>query len=136
MFVLASRPTMPLDGLLQLLLEKALVVTGSDAGGSLFLVETVGQEPVLVASFRRGTLAEHLAKLLKRWHKNPSSHAAIVLHSGQPHRLEDYCHEPDHFPLLAGGRSSLWVPLLVDNRVIGILHVDWSTITGREMFES
>jgi len=50
LFVLASRPATRLDGLLQLVLEKALEVTASDAGGGLFILETSGREPALVAS--------------------------------------------------------------------------------------
>ncbi len=126
LLVLASRPATPLDGLLQFLLERALTLTASDAGGSLFLVETVGQEPVLVASSLRGTLAEPSAELVKRWQENPSSAAALVLHSGQPYRIDDHWQDPAHFPLLAGSRSSLWVPLLDGKRVMGVLQVESS----------
>lgn len=126
LLALASRSTIRLDRLLQLILGKALTVTASDAGGSLFLVETVGRGPVLVASCLRGTLAESPANLLKRWKENPRSPAAIVLHSGQPYCIEDHRHDPAHFPLLASSRSSLWVPLLEGKRVIGVLHVESS----------
>jgi|GEM_PF-1253306 len=124
LLVLASCPTTSLDGLLQFLLERALTLTASDAG--FFLVETVGQEPVLVASSLRGTLAEPSAELVKRWQENPSGAAALVLHSGQPYRIDDHRQDPAHFPLLAGSRSSLWVPLLDSKRVMGVLQVESS----------
>lgn len=58
LLVLTSRPATPLDGLLQLVLEKALARTGSDVSGGLFVFELFGQEPRSVASALRGALAD------------------------------------------------------------------------------
>jgi len=123
---MASRPSTRLDGLVQFILEEAMAVTGSDVGGSIVIFDTSAQEELVpVASALRGEWEDTPANLLKR-KENPHSPALFVLHSGQPVCIEDHSQSPARFPLLAGSRSSLWVPLLDGKRVMGVLHVESS----------
>ncbi|MFQ6115293.1 MAG: GAF domain-containing protein [bacterium] len=123
---LTARPSTSLDGLLKFILERALAVTSTDVGGGIFVIETSRQKHVLVASALRGEYADTSANLLKSWKQNPCSPAFITLQSGKPYRIDDYQQTPVHFPLLPGGRSSLWVPLIEGTRIIGLLHMESS----------
>ncbi|MBI3949497.1 MAG: sigma 54-interacting transcriptional regulator [Acidobacteria bacterium] len=123
---LASRPATRLEGLLQVILERALALTASDAGGGIFVVEIAGQEPALVVSALGGELTDEPINLLTTGKQNPSSPALMVLDSGRPYGINDYEQDASHVPLLAVGRSSLWVPLLEEKRTIGVIHVESS----------
>jgi DNA-binding NtrC family response regulator len=125
-----SRATTKVDGLLQFVLERALALTAS-GGGAIFVFEASHEEPSLAAAALRGELGDTAANLLKAWEQNPdgrslASPAFIVLQSGQPYSIDDYQHDSAHFPLLKGGRSSLWAPLLDGKSVIGVIHVESS----------
>lgn len=126
LLTLASRPATNLDRLVCHLLERALVLTRSNVGGGLFVFELVAQEPKLVASALRGVLADTPADLVKKWKQNPRSAIELVIQSGRWYSSDDHRHDPTHFPLLAGSRSSLWVPLLDGAQVMGILYVESS----------
>ncbi|MCS6806270.1 MAG: sigma-54-dependent Fis family transcriptional regulator [Acidobacteriota bacterium] len=122
----ASRPASRLDGLLRLLLEKALKLTGSDVGGGILIFAAEGQQPTLVTSVLEGELADTLSNLLRAWQQHRRSPALIVFNSGQAYSSDDHRQEPVYFPLLAGSRSSVWVPLLDGKQVVGVLHVEAS----------
>ncbi|MCS6804074.1 MAG: sigma-54-dependent Fis family transcriptional regulator [Acidobacteriota bacterium] len=126
LLTLASRPATNLDRLVCHLLERALALTRSDVGGGLFVFELFAQEPKLVASALRGALADTPADLVKKWKQNPRSAIELVIQSGRWYSSDDHRHDPTHFPLLAGSRSSLWVPLLDGAQVMGILYVESS----------
>jgi transcriptional regulator with GAF, ATPase, and Fis domain len=126
LLVLAARPWTQLDGLLEFVLEKALALTASDVGGCLCLFEISAQGLALVASALRGEWADTPANLLSAWRQHPRSPVLLVLHLGQPYSSDDHEHDPAYFPLLAGGRSSLWVPLRDGKRIIGVMHVESS----------
>ncbi|MBI3950658.1 MAG: sigma-54-dependent Fis family transcriptional regulator [Acidobacteria bacterium] len=123
---LASHPTTRLEGLLQFVLERALALTASDAGGGIFVLETAGQESVLVVSALGGELCNGPMNLLTIGEQNPSNPALIVLRSGQPYCIEDYAQDASNFLPMAGGRSLLWVPLLEEKKVMGVIHVESS----------
>jgi transcriptional regulator with GAF, ATPase, and Fis domain len=126
LLALASRPATRLDGLLQFVLEKALALTSSDTGGAIFVLDISTPEQALVASALRGEFADTSTNLLKIWKENARSPAFVVLHSGKPYCIDDHQQDPAHFSLLAGGRSSLWVPLLEGTKVMGVFHVESS----------
>jgi len=103
----ASRPATNSDRLVRHVLERALAVTGSDVGGGRFGFELFDQEPRLVTAALSGALADTAAHLMRQWQENPRSAAWLVLQSGELYSSDGHHHDPVHFPLLAGSRSSL-----------------------------
>lgn len=126
LLAVASRPSTSLKGLLRFILERALLFTGSDVGGAICILETSGQKQVVVTSAFLGELTDTSANLIKTWKRISRSSASIVYQSDKAYYIDDYKQNPEYFALLAGGRSSLWVPLLDGKKAMGVIYVESS----------
>ncbi len=123
---LASRPYMQLDALLNLILERAIHTTASDAGGAIFVFDPYAGKELLISAAMRGELADSHRSLVDKWMKNSQGILSLVLRSGKPYNCHDNSSDRNYFPLLKNSQSSLCIPLLDGDKVIGALSVESS----------
>src|SRR3954454_11794144 len=121
----AALANLGLDELLQELLERIAEILGSDTAAFLLLDEAAGE---LVAKAAKGIEEE-----VEQGVRIPLGRgfAGRIAASRHPAIIEGVDHAEIYNPILRekGIRSLLGVPLLVEGRVIGVLHV--GTLTPR-----
>src|SRR6185436_2988828 len=121
----AALATLTLDALLRELLDRIAAILGTDTAAFLLLDEVAGD---LVAQAAKGIEEE-----VERGVRIPIGRgfAGRIAAERRPVAIEDVDHADILNPILRekGIRSLLGVPLLVEGRVIGVLHV--GTLTPR-----